>query len=258
MSRQRQLLLFFIVVYLFTWGVAAIIALVPAAGGSGIRSPLFFLAVYGPSLISLALTAIYGGRSGLAALFRRLNPLAFNPIWYLVAFLVLPVATAMWMLVAGAPFSFPAASAVPGILGLGLLLDPGPLGEELGWRGYALPRLLDRWSPATSALVLGVVWGVWHLPVFVIPGFPQSQFNFWWFVVGTITLTILMTWCHLHTKGNILPAIIIHLMANHTRELIGSPAGVQAATAGQIVICLLVLGLDRKRFFARPAAVVAG
>jgi len=254
-TRSRQLVLFFVVVYLVTWGVAAVIAALPATAGA--RRPLFFLAVYAPSLTCIALTALFGGRSGFAGLARRLNPAGFNPVWYLVALLVLPVATAAWMLVARAPFGFASASAVPGILGLGLLFDPGPLGEELGWRGYALPRLLDRWSPATAALILGVIWGVWHLPVFVIPGFPQNDLNFWWFVVGTVTLTILMTWCHLHTNGNILPAIIIHLMANHTRELIGGPAGVQTATAGLIVICLLVLGLDRKRFFARPVPATA-
>ena len=255
MSRPRQLVVYFVAVYLLTWGIAAVIGLAPsvvaALGPVGTGSPLFYLAVYVPSVTGVVLTGLFEGRAGLSGLGRRLNPLRLRLVWYLIAFLALPIAGSAWVLATGHPLELASLSAVPTILGSSLLLDPGPIGEELGWRGFALPRLLEQFSPAMAALILGVVWGIWHLPVFVIPGFPQNGLNFPLFIVSTVTLTILMTWCHLHTGGHLLPAIIVHLMANHTGELIGSQFGGQGA--GLAVLSVLILGLDRKRFFARPA-----
>jgi membrane protease YdiL (CAAX protease family) len=83
------------------------------------------------------------------------------------------------------------------LIGAGLatfVTDPGPLCEELGWRGFALPRLEQRWNGIFAALVLGAIWGVWHLPAFFIPGLPQSSFPLWTFMVSSMALSVLMAW----------------------------------------------------------------
>jgi uncharacterized protein len=75
-----------------------------------------------------------------------------------------------------------------------LVTDPGPLGEEFGWRGFALPFLLGRRPPLAAALILGLVWAFWHLPTFLIPTLHQSQLSFPVFVLNSMALSVIMTW----------------------------------------------------------------
>jgi hypothetical protein len=84
------------------------------------------------------------------------------------------------------------------------------VGEELGWRGYALPLLLEKRSAVTASLILGVLWGLWHLPTFLVPGTPQYGLPLTAFVLLTIEYSILMTWVFLHTLGSVLIATLFH------------------------------------------------
>jgi membrane protease YdiL (CAAX protease family) len=103
--------------------------------------------------------------------------------WYALALLGPPLlmaaAVALHVALGGRPPDLPDAGRwllIPGLLVLVLLIG-GPLGEEPGWRGYALPILQRRFGPVTGALVLGLVWAVWHLPLRLIPGTPQAQLH---------------------------------------------------------------------------------
>jgi len=89
----------------------------------------------------------------------------------------------------------------------------GPLGEEFGWRGYALARLLGKSSPFAASLVLGVIWTAWHIPFFCIEDSTQSQINFIGYSIYTIALSILLGINHMVTRGNIVAAILFHTMA---------------------------------------------
>jgi membrane protease YdiL (CAAX protease family) len=93
-----------------------------------------------------------------------------------------------------------------------LFQDAGPLGEELGWRGVALPTMLRLWRPLDAAVGLGVIWAFWHLPAFFIPTLSQSQLSFPLFVVNTTSLSILM-WLYRRTNGDLAPWSV-HLTAN--------------------------------------------
>jgi membrane protease YdiL (CAAX protease family) len=96
-----------------------------------------------------------------------------------------------------------------------ILLDPGPWGEETGWRGFALPRMLTRFSPLTAALLLGLIWGVWHTPAFFVSGLVQSGYNYTLFVAASALDTILMTWIYVNANRNYLVAgFFVHLMNN--------------------------------------------
>ena len=92
--------------------------------------------------------------------------------------------------------------------------DPGPVGEEFGWRGFALPRLVDRFSPLDASLRLGLIHAVWHLPAFFIPGMPQTQTSFPLFTLGVVSIAIFDTALYLRTGANLLLAILVHLLAN--------------------------------------------
>src|SRR5262249_59224222 len=80
--------------------------------------------------------------------------------------------------------------------------------------GFALPRLLQRHSALTASLILGLIWGIWHLPAFFLSGLPQNQLSLPAFLVGTVALSVLMTWVYQHTHGSILFAILIHWIFN--------------------------------------------
>lgn len=100
----------------------------------------------------------------------------------------------------------------------------GPLPEELGWRGYALPGLQAKWSALRASLFLGVAWALWHLPLFWIAGAYQHELGigtplFWQFIANIMAQTILMTWLYNNTRQSILSAVLFHFAVNFSGEL---------------------------------------
>ena len=102
----------------------------------------------------------------------------------------------------------------------------GPLPEEIGWRGYALPALLNRHTALSATLVLGAMWGLWHVPLFFMPGYyeafggaPDPAL----FFGNILIISFFYTWLFLHTKGSILAAVLFHFSVNFSGELIALP-----------------------------------
>jgi len=88
-------------------------------------------------------------------------------------------------------------------------------GEELAWRGFALPRLQAKYNALTSSLILGVLWAVFHLPLFfTVTGSSQAGWSFSNFLVTTVALTVLYTWMYNNTRGSVLMAYLFHAAAN--------------------------------------------
>ncbi|MCU4744572.1 type II CAAX endopeptidase family protein [Natronoglomus mannanivorans] len=154
--------------------------------------------------------------------------------WYVVAFLLYPALNVL-ALTAGvlAGDSIPAferaadlaadpASIVSYVL---FVLVFGPLPEELGWRGYALDGLQARSSALRASLILGAVWAVWHVPLFMMEGTYQAGLGvltrqFWQFMAGILVVSILYTWIYNHTGRSILAAILFHFSGNFSGELV--------------------------------------
>ena len=100
----------------------------------------------------------------------------------------------------------------------------GPVPEELGWRGYALDRLQIRFSALSSSLILGIIWAVWHLPLFFIEGSYQydlglGTLSFWIFMVNIVPQAVLITWIYNNTNRSTTSAILFHFMINLVGEL---------------------------------------
>ena len=119
----------------------------------------------------------------------------------------------------------------------------GPISEELGWRGFALDALLARWNPLLASAVLGIAWGVWHLPLFFIAGTPQQALGigtlaFWQFQITPLPLSALMTWVYLRTGRSILSAILMHLGFNVTANLF-YPLSAQATIIHLVLMVVL-------------------
>jgi len=101
----------------------------------------------------------------------------------------------------------------------------GALSEEIGWRGYALDKALERWSALRSSLVIGIFWFAWHLPLFTVPGTLQQQWGwftpmFWVYLLTIVLLSILFTWISLHNRASVLSAVLLHFFYNFTLGLI--------------------------------------
>jgi membrane protease YdiL (CAAX protease family) len=86
--------------------------------------------------------------------------------------------------------------------------------EEAGWRGFALPRLQARYSALLSSLILGVIWALWHLPNFFLPGTTQSELPILWFMLLVPALTVILTWILNNTRGSLLPVMLFHAAVN--------------------------------------------
>jgi membrane protease YdiL (CAAX protease family) len=222
---DRSLAAFFLIAFAWTWSIAGLMIVAPGwvdrtIGPIGPGNPLFFIAVYGPSIAAILVTAFTRGGAGVRALLAGLVRWRFNPVYYLSVLIGVPLLAIMaghlGERLMGTP-SAPHIAAIPGwikVLPIALLLDPGPLGEELGWRGFALPRMVKRWGAPLASGMLGLIWGVWHYPAFRIPGMPQGALNFPLFVAATIVLSVLVAWLVLRTGGSVLIAVLFHLAVN--------------------------------------------
>ena len=84
------------------------------------------------------------------------------------------------------------------------------VGEELGWRGYALLRLLAERSALAASLILGALWGAWHLPTFFVTGAPQHGLPFSVFVFLTMAYSVVIGWVYVHARGSVLIASLLH------------------------------------------------
>ena len=224
--------IFFRYTFALTWGaglVGLVVArLVPGTQPFTTTSPFYWIAGYAISVVGIVMTAIWDGPAGLRRLGSRLVPWRAKLHWYLIVLggygLIFAAALHAARAAGAGPMSLPAFRAVPfGIL-MTLLTDVGPLGEEFGWRGFALPRLLERWPPLKASIILGGIHAIWHVPLFFIPDMPQSRIPFLIFAVGVISIAIIDTWVYLRSRANLLLAILVHLMANYCGGILGAPA----------------------------------
>jgi hypothetical protein len=224
----KELAAFLALTFAVTWAIcgAYIFAgdkMVPIFGQMTNRNPLFFVAVFAPSLAGVISTMLLGSRQEFIDLLRSAVKWRVGIGWFLVGLLGYPLIWLLWDLVAHL------LGLKQGDLGLSrwfvtlpliiiaghLLKDPGALGEELGWRGYMLPRLISCLNPLSAALILGVVWAVWHLPAFYLAGLSQSSLDFGGFCVTVVALSVCMTWLFVNTSGSVLVAgIFPHMMTN--------------------------------------------
>jgi CAAX protease family protein len=213
---------FLLLAFLLTWGVWVPRALADAgAGGLGWARAAAPVSTYGPALAAV-LTAALVGAPALHDLGRRLIRWRVGGRWWAVVLAGPPL---VWLLAAGLHVALggTAADAVPlavdagpvGVLPLllGLALTDG-LGEETGWRGFALPRLLRRSGPATAGLLLGLVWAVWHAPLAWTSGAALEGTAVWLLLVQLPALSVLHTWVFLGTGGSALTAVLLHAVVN--------------------------------------------
>jgi membrane protease YdiL (CAAX protease family) len=214
-------------------------------------NPFFLLAVYAPGLSGIFLIWRHYGLKGLGRFFRRLF-LCVLVQWWLFLLLGIPAIVYAAAAIKGTindPFPFSPWTMVFPALVQSLLL--GPIGEEFGWRGFALPLLQRRFSPFWASLILGVVWAVWHAPAFAMSGTPQSAWSFGPFFVGLIAITVIMTPLFNASRGSLSIAILYHLN-------IMNPIFPDAQPWDSFLLAIaavVIVFLNRRQMFGRGSGV---
>ncbi len=251
--KRHQLVVFFVLAYALTWPVIPLVAVSPLLGLPGL---------FGPALAAIVVTVVADGKPGLKDLLGRVVRWRVGVLWYVIV-LGLPVLLALTA--AGAHLLLGAPTQLR--LGTFTLLEPVlfvlVVGEELGWRGYALPRLLAGRSALAASLILGPLWGAWHLPTFLVPGAPQYGLPILAFVLLTVAYSVLFTWIFVHTRGSVLIATLFHGSINLSQGLllVGlDPAReywlLAAVYALAALILVVTLGPALSRKLSMPAGVL--
>lgn len=234
MKNVSHLRLFFLATFAATWTTYFTIVF---QGWSPYAMPglaLFLVGGSAPSWVAVLMVLWTYPPAARRDYFRRC--FAFKqinlPDWLFILF-VFPlmyvfIITVDWLLGGSLPgmTNLKAFSAQPWLIPLALVIGffSGPWSEEFGWRGYALDPLLDRFGIVRGSVLLGFLWGIWHLPLFFMPQTWHGQMNFrlagfWTFMFYSIGLALLMTWVYLRTNRTILTGFLLHLASNFTANL---------------------------------------
>jgi len=160
--------------------------------------------------------------------------------------------TSGWVVFSGALYLV--GVFAPAIVGLALTAlaipfsTPVQAGEEIGWRGYLLPRLSARIGLPAASLIVGIIWGCWHLPFFLIAGTDKSSQSFPAYVLGATALSVAMAWLYWRTRGSLLLTMIMHAAVNNTNlvpvaaSTAASPFVLHASLVTWLTVALLWLG----------------
>ena len=217
--QHHPLVCYFVMAYGFSW--LAWLPYVLSQGKVGFLpaslSELALLpgAYLGPFMSGFLMTAATEGRPGIGRLLRRFVLWRVGWQWYLFALIGIPVLLFLGYLCAPGAVAvlhnpFPQLVLVYPLLLLLEIFTSG-MAEEPGWRGFALPRLQTRYGPLLGTLILGTLWGCWHLPLFLSTwGHGSGWLDVVVFILTTIGTAILLTWMFNYTRGSLLLAILLH------------------------------------------------
>jgi uncharacterized protein len=248
---------FLLITFGLGWGILALFIFLPQQmtrmfGEMTGQHPLFFLAVWAPAIAAFVVVMHRAGFSGLKHYLCRLLLWRTSLPWYAFLIVGIPLlffcGSALKGNLFAEPFPFTASSAL--LAALAFTAIKGPV-EELGWRGLALPLLQRRFAPFWAGLILGMIWGFWHLPAFLLSGTPQSAWSFTPFFVGSIAMSVVMTALFNASQGSILLPALFHFQANNPMWPDAQPYD----TLFFVTAAVLVVWLNRKAMFSRQGNV---
>jgi hypothetical protein len=212
--------LYFAIAFVVAWTMW----LFPALASHGViklshpvQLACLFVGSFGPFLGALIATFCDGGGAAVREFFGRCLRWRIGPIYLLVAIFLAPVlaGAAMWLLAhhGGRPYAIQVTLAHLPQLYLLLFFVGGSVNEEFGW-AYAIDRLRQGRRLLGPTVLLGVIWGCWHIPLFFVTGLTQSFIPFWSFVMFTVALRLLIVWSYESNNRSILVALLFHTASN--------------------------------------------
>ncbi len=214
--------------------------------------PLFFLAVYAPALAAFTLVAISGGRAGLRSFLGRALLWRCSAAWFAFLIIGIPLIFIGGSAIRGNLFSepFPFTSLQALFVGLFMAAIKGPV-EEFGWRGLALPLLQRKFAPIWAGLILGVIWGLWHFPAFLLSGTQQSEWSFTAFFAGCLAISVIVTALFNRSHGSILLSAFFHFQLMNPIFPDAQPYD----TYLLIVVASLIVWRNRKDMFTKKNSI---
>jgi membrane protease YdiL (CAAX protease family) len=223
---------FFLLTFGSSWAawlaveLAAPASLVFAVGG-----PVFLLGVFAPGLVALALTAFAEGSAGVVGLLGRIGrwqvsgrlysiAIGYMAATKLFAALTHRIVVGEWPMFGDTPLALMAGAI--------LVSTWAQAGEEVGWRGYALPRLATHLGLGGASVLLGVIWALWHLPLFIMQSTGSTGQSFPIYLLHVTALSVAMSWLYWKTQGSLLLVMLMHAAVNNTTGIV--PAALPYAT----------------------------
>jgi membrane protease YdiL (CAAX protease family) len=239
---------YFTVVFLMTWTLwfAANAISTPV-----VRPLLFYLGVFTPGIVALALMYRERGANGVQQLLARLVKIDVGARWFAFALLfmasvkllvaaIVRVTTGAWPAFGDLPVPLLFAGAIFSTV------SGGQIGEELGWRGYALPRLSRSIGLGPASILLGVLWASFHLPLFYILGGDTVGQSFPFYLLQVVALSVAIAWVYMKTGGSLLITMLFHAAVNNTKDIVPSalrgasdPWTLQASPVGWWTLAIL-------------------
>ena len=253
----NALLPFLLIAFGLAWGILALFIFLSKPmteifGKLTGNHPLFYLAVWAPAIAAFIVVIHNSDLPGLRRYLSRLLLWRCSQSWYAFLIVGIPVlfyAGAAWKgNLCTEPFPLSSSQSLP--IALLLAAIKGPI-EEFGWRGLALPLLQRKFAPIGAALILGIVWGLWHLPAFLLGGTQQSAWSFTPFFAGTVAISLIVTPLFNASRGSILLPAVMHF------QLINPiwPDAQPYDTFFVVAAAVLVVWFNRKTMLTREYAV---
>lgn len=223
-ANWRAIAVFLLLTFGWSWGFWVPQALV-SEGYLASFPTLPALGAFGPTIAAFALVVYADGFQGAKRLAGRAVQLNYSKRWIGIALLFAPVVVLASLGVAiatGTTPSFPWEGnlLVLPIAFVFILFLGGPIQEEFGWRGYLLDELQARFGAVASGVLIGIVWAIWHLPLFYIPSETIYYRNpFLGFAVSITLFSVLLTWVYNNTNRSLLPALLFHASFNWSQGM---------------------------------------
>ncbi|MBE0669216.1 MAG: CPBP family intramembrane metalloprotease [Anaerolineales bacterium] len=254
--KTKTLIPFLAITFGLNFGLAALLFLfydqiVAIFGEISASNPLFILAVYSPGIAGIFLVWWHYGLKGLGHFFRRLTLWRAPSVWWVFLIVGIPA-----LVYTGAAFTgtiidtFPYSPWYRVLPAIAAALFLGPI-EEFGWRGVAQPLLQRKFSPFWSALILGSIWGLWHIPAFLIGGTPQSAWEFGPYFLGLVAIAVILTPLFNASRGSLLIAALFHFQIMNPAFPDAQPWDIYLF----ILTAIIVVWLNRHEMFRLGSGV---
>lgn len=229
----RAIVTFFLFTFVWTWGLWGIVTLIREQV-PGLGNAVYLAGAFGPSVAAIFVTMMFTGGTGLRRWLSQCLRWRVALRWYVLAFfappLILLAALGMHLALGGAvpasPYADRVLIAVAQFVVIAIL--GGPLGEEFGWRGYALPALTARIGWRGAGVLIGIAWALWHLPLLFMAETVQADMPIGLFLISTVGLSVVMARLGVHTRFSVLPALLLHSVINWWSMIVPINADEQA------------------------------
>jgi len=198
----------------------------------------------GPVLAAVIVSQVVDGKTGVQALNQGLIRWRVGLVWYLVAVLgpvFLAIAAQIVTKLLGLPITIPVSPSNLSLYAmLALVINfCANICEEIGWRGFALPRLQKQHNALIATLIVGILWALWHLPLVFLVGNPMAEFPILWFFI-IVTNAVIYTWIYNSTKGSILLVALFHGALNIWGPFIPGVSPIADALVNGVVAIILI------------------